>query len=277
MPEIEDQPQSIPTDIEKTQIQDWLSPIPIDLSDLSKDWSYNTLYYLSRMGYSLGTWNLAETHKDFDVCDNLNQQQWSLTDIINNAQYNPPSPIFTISHPKCYCFLRCLPPASFDSIPNDAPGLPLYGSLEEISALKQQLFVNMMSVDVDFLTLPPDDTHYSLNLQKNKYGKTKYSYSINKPVIISQDFKCLLPLGCYRPMFSGYTGLQISDSDFLVKVFIKELFRIVQIPKQFLTYYDNKEFFKKSPKGLYRIKLREFADGSVQYYDSEVDGFIVSE
>jgi hypothetical protein len=194
--------------------------------------------------------------------------------LLNNAQFNPPSPIFTLSHPKCYCFLNCDPPFSPDQIPDDAPGLPLYGKREEIDEMKMGIFPNLQIISVDFLTLPPENTHYgTFGSMKKRYGAVK-SYRISKPVIISQDFKCLLPMGFYRPLFKDLIGLQVEDSDFFATVYIQKLFRTFKFPKQFLSDYESEDFIKNN--GFYRIKVRELPSGNV-YYDSFTQELVVSD
>ncbi len=69
-----------------------------------QDDSLGELSNLLQVGYDTVQWILNETHKIYDICDELNNYTWSLEEFISGLQHN--APIFEKSHPGCKCLLR---------------------------------------------------------------------------------------------------------------------------------------------------------------------------
>ncbi|MCM8781278.1 MAG: hypothetical protein NC908_05085 [Candidatus Omnitrophica bacterium] len=215
-----------------TDIREWLEPYDTRSFDIEADHSYSSLAYLFSLGYQECMWMIAETHSKRDICDDMEGRILSIQDILTNAQHVPPSPIFTLSHPGCNCFLLCSNPSSPDAIPDDAPGLPLYGTLEEIQKYKEKIFPNLLPIAVDRLTFPPVSPHYSYVLS-SKYGS---SWKGNiKPVEVISPCRSFLPLGFVRLLEPGYTGFQLEVQDNIAKVFLVELNRVLLVPLEVLS------------------------------------------
>lgn len=213
-------------------LRPWQLAIPEDYNP-KNDHSYNTFKYLYLLGYRDATWYLAESHDEEDKCDELNTMSFTTDWLLFAAQHNPPSPIYSRSHPDCRCFVRCNPPSSAEEISDNAPGLPLYGTQDQILEFKRKIFANLVPIDVDAQTMAPPEEHYS-NLFSSK---RKYAEEINwkeniTPIRTKSNFRLLLPLGLYRPMVDEYTGIILESNDFISKVYLYDLNRIVYIPTE---------------------------------------------
>ncbi len=222
-------PRPIPSDLHL-----WTLPIPDDYNP-KNDHSYNSLKYLFSLGYRDATWTLAESHEKEDACDDLNGLQFTTDWLLFAAQHDPPSPIYSRSHPDCRCFIACQPPLSYTEIPNDAPGLPIYATEDMIAEYKKRIFSNLFAVAVDAQTLaPPEDQpiySYLFGIKKYAAEDKKYKWIEEiKPIKTTQAFRLVLPVGLYRPMTEEYEGIQVSKLDEMSQVYFPELNRIVQIP-----------------------------------------------
>ena len=216
-----------------SDIREWVNPFPQEFNP-KDDHSYASLVYLKDLGYTTATWHLSEVHPKHDICDDLDGRVMTVDELVNTAQYNPPSPIFTISHPKCRCYVTCEGPTSPHDIPDSAPGLPLYASPEEILNYKEILFQNLVPLNVDSMTLPPTQPHLSQYFStRTKFAEEGWSTDI-QPIAIYKEFSAMLPLGFSRPIYPGDTGFQLSISNLFSYIFLCELNRTIIAPTECL-------------------------------------------
>lgn len=245
-------------------MQQWYAPFA-QLNDYRKDNSYNTLSYLSALGYEVAIWELSEYHPEVDVCDTLNGRQFTINELLLNAQHNPPSPIFTLSHPDCFCFLKCFPPNGPEGIPDTAPGLPIsrmdnvpYHTMDKY---KNKLYKNMFEVYIDsFTLLPPQDKFiaYSSVLKDEKiikYGyKPEYRRKVT-PVALVKDITAFLPLYFRQPLKSSLNGIQVLEGNNFSVVYLNDFNRSFILPSNNLKKFkfsSGKEINSKSlRKGLF--------------------------
>ena len=221
---------SEPIEVPKEFI-DWVPPLPSEYNP-KNDNSYNTFRYLQSLGYTYAYWNISESHPKVDVCDNLLGNTFTIEQLLLSAAFDPPSPIFTLTHPSCRCYLNCTPPATPENIPNTAPGLPIHGVLDEILEYKRLIFNNLQEIPVDSQTLPPTSTKLTALFSSTlKFGilSKKWKKEI-QPIITIRDFSLKLPLGLYRPMIGEYVGFRIERLSKLSKVYFVELNRTVEVP-----------------------------------------------
>lgn len=211
-----------------TDIREWIDPYPIQDYDLHIDHSYSALAYLNSLGYKDCIWNFSETHQKRDICDDLQGRMFSISDVLANSYHVPPSPIFSLSHPGCNCFLLCINPTSPDEIPNTAPGLPIYGDEEEIRKYKQRIFPNLLPIGVDRVTFPPTSTHYSYVKQPARYA-SEWKLSI-QPVATNTLFRAFLPLGFFRIFEPEMKGFLLERSSKFAKVYFYQLQRLFIVP-----------------------------------------------
>jgi len=218
-------------------IRDWVDPFPTDANP-KDDHSYSALEYLKSLGYTECLWSLSEHHPKYDTCDVLDAMMIPIRSIIDNAKYTPPSPIFSISHPGCACYLIVTGPATPDGIPDDAPGLPIHGEPEDLKRYKDMMFPNLLPIDVDSMTFPPATTHYSMLFQaRKKFSAESWEYKI-QPVITAMNFNAMLPLGFFRPTTSGLKGYQLEDDGTFSRVYLSDLNRVIVIPNECLNFVD---------------------------------------
>lgn len=235
-------------------LNQWIAPIPQSF-DFRVDNSYVVLSYLKSLGYNSAIWSLNEYHPEPDVCDHIHGNNFTLDELLLNAQHNPPSPIFTLSHPGCYCFLTCNPPASPQNIPDTAPGLPSYGNQQDLVFYKEQLFSRLVPIQLDSVTmLPPEDDvlRYS-NMDKYnlaRYGTDKQTVvSYIKPVYLNKEIICYLPLNLRRPIIEKLKGCQFKIINNFSFVYFPDLNRNLLIPSKLLESINmeiNKEIDTKS-------------------------------
>jgi hypothetical protein len=197
------------------------------------DNSLEAFKYLAMLGYNDVIWNLAEEHPKYDICDELQGRTFQVRWLIENAQHNPLSPIFTQSHPNCICYASCIGPASPADIPDGAPGIPDFASPDEAMKVKQSIFEGLVPMNVDSMTIPPESVKYSdiINTKK-RYAKEQWKESI-QPIMLNRNFTALLPLGFKRPLTKGLTGFQMEVGEKFIKVFLVKLRRIFRIPTPF--------------------------------------------
>jgi hypothetical protein len=241
----------------------WTLPIPEDYNP-KNDHSYNTFKYLYSLGYRDAIWHLAESHGEYDQCDELNGMSFTTDWLLFASQHNPPSPIYSRSHPDCRCFITCNPPSSPEEIPDDAPGLPLFGTDDQILEFKRKIFANLVPLDVDSQTMAPPEEHLAyLYSSRLKFGKEdKWKENI-VPIKTQKDFRLVLPLGLYRPMIEEYIGIKLEENDEMTKSYIYDLNRIVYIPNEFLTTLNVKE-----------DTSREVKPGEYVYIDNSILGIV---
>lgn len=223
----------IPTDIHL-----WTLPIPDDYN-MKNDHSYNVFKYLDSLGYRDAIWHLAESHPKVDVCDELEGLSFTTDWLLFASQHNPPSPIFSRSHPDCRCYVECHPPSNYQEIPDNAPGLPIYANQDTLDEYKRQIFSNLFVIYVDSQTLaPPQDTlqlpiYSYLYSNRTKFAKESRKWVEDiKPIKTLKTFRLLQPLGIYRPMIDSYEGIQISTSDTISQIFFPLLNRTAQVPTE---------------------------------------------
>lgn len=236
------------------QFNEWVPPTDVTrfVFDYKKDYSLGALLYLKALGYKDATWYLSEAHPKYDVCDERAGNTFNVDFLIEHSyrhssgnnpkgkSYNPPSPIFSISHPGCLCYLVCLPPSNINDIPDNAPGLPIHAKPEELVQYKQLLFNNLKPVVVDSLTLPPLDLHQQLNqLEASVYTNVRRKEAstwldVNNAVEINTNFLSKLPLGFTRPIFKGEIGVEIARHKEHSKVYILQMNRIIMVPTKYL-------------------------------------------
>lgn len=227
-------------------LQQWYAPFS-QIYDYRKDNSYNTLSYLNSLGYRTAIWELSEYHPKVDVCDTLNGRQFTLDQLLLNAQHYPPSPIFTLSHPDCFCFLKCFPPNSAEEIPDTAPGLPISRMDEKarhtMKAYKNKLYKNMFEVYIDsFTMLPPKDNsiaYSSIDKQEQivKYGFKATSIKYPQPVKLNATLQAYLPLYLRQPVRENMLGFQIIIRDNFSVVYLNDYNRLFLLPTKSLNKF----------------------------------------
>lgn len=242
----------------------WILPIPEDYNP-KNDHSYNTFKYLYSLGYRDAIWHLAESHGEYDQCDDLNGMSFTTDWLLFASQHNPPSPIYSRSHPDCRCFVTCNPPSSPEEIPDDAPGLPMFGTDDQILEFKRKIFANLVTLDIDSQTMAPPEEHLAyLYSSRLKFGKEdKWKENI-VPVKTQKDFRLVLPLGLYRPMIEEYVGIKLEENNEMTKSYIYDLNRIVYLPNEFLTTLDVKK----------DSSSREVKPGEYVYIDDSILGIV---
>jgi hypothetical protein len=252
-----------PDEIEKLppQIQPWVAPIPVDY-DPKNDHSYNTFKYLESLGYRDAVWTLAEAHSKPDICDDLQGLSFTTDWLLFTSQHNPPSPIFSRSHPDCRCFVTCTPPSSPEEIPDSAPGLPMHGTPEELLEYKKRIFSNFVTINVDSQTFPPDTTHYSDIFKVQKRYAEEEAIEV-EPVIVKNKLRLLLPFGLYRPVIEPYQGVKVKRKGDICTVYFSSFNREVEIPMQFLEVLTLQQASNASPEDGMFVTLANGALGQI--------------
>jgi hypothetical protein len=241
------------------------------------DASINSLAYLAALGYSVGTWVLGPEHnalgakrpKDLckpvidgiPICDRLNGSGLDLRGLISQAiahanthGYYPPKPLIAQTHPGCRCSLICHAPATPEMIPDNAPGVPVFGTPEELLFHKQRIHKNLKDFQIDRWTILHPDTYSATTPQEGiveedieeftqptTISETKASESTDrykfaewkediKPVKVKEGFIIRSSLGTYRPIPNTYYGLQTEQNGEYCKVFLGDISRIVTVP-----------------------------------------------
>ncbi len=273
-----------PVEVPKEFIE-WIPPLPEDYNP-KNDNSYNTFRYLQSLGYTQATWFVSESHPKIDICDNLVSNTFTLEQLLLSAKYDPPSPIYTLTHPSCRCYLTCTPPTGPETIPDNAPGLPLHGIPDEILEYKKLIFNNLTEMPVDSQTLAPTSTKLTALFSSTiKFGILSRSWKKDiQPVITHTDFSLKLPLGLYRPMLGEYRGFRIQKLNKLSKVYFVELNRVVEVPVFFtkelrLDVSESKKVSRGSfvyidQEDSIGIIYRMFDNGTILCYMPELDSII---
>ncbi len=155
---------------------------------LRNDNSLPVLQYLYSLGYTEGIWYINETHTERDVCDELYGITYNIASLVANANRN--APLFTLSHPGCKCYLLCIPPSSYDQIPDNAPGLPIQSSEEERINMKHILFNNLKQIPVyadSRLAFGLD--YYAASLSRTKLGVTEATKKVTyiQPLLLNTN------------------------------------------------------------------------------------------
>lgn len=252
--------------------REWIPPTDVTryIFDVKKDYSLGALLYLQALGYKEAQWFLSEAHPKYDVCDERAGQTFSIAFLIEHAyrhasgdnpknkSYIPPSPIFSLSHPGCICYLTCLPPMSVDNIPDNAPGLPIHAKPELLTQYKQILFNNLKVIIIDSITMPPLDLHSANQLEasiRDSLRKKEASSweEVRNPVNVNTNFISKLPLGFTRPIFTGYKGVELGRHKEHSKVYLLEMNRIVTIPTKYLSTLE-----MTRSDDIYNIKRGDF-------------------
>lgn len=246
------------------------------------DTSINTFLYLREFGYKNAMWVIGPEHKatrchttewsmGYPICDYLATAQLTLDNIIKYAQefsdthgFYPPKAIIAFSHPGCLCHLICWPPNSPEEIPDSAPGVPTFGSPEEILYYKQQIFPNLKEYPVDrwtvlsplvyaeanqsdaFIVDEADVQRQTPYVNSRKSRKEKPTASLEEerfvyadsawvediqPIRISHSYLFRSSMGPIRPIPSNYIGFQLSVTDNYAIVFLGNLSRTIIAPR----------------------------------------------
>lgn len=249
-------------DVATIPLQQWYAPFN-QILDYSKDNSYNTLSYLNKLGYTHAIWELCESHDVPDICDSLHGRQFTLHELLLNAQHYPPSPMFTLSHPQCFCFLKVFPPAGPEGIPDDAPGLPY--NYQQVTPtgkptlkFKKKLYSKMFEVFIDaFTALPPQDDvlkYSSTNLESfsaSKYAAPKRAiYTHISPVSITKTVNSFQPLHFSRAIEQGVLGCQVKVTNNFSIVYVGSMNRLVVLPSRVLSHFRFKTGEEVNSKNL---------------------------
>lgn len=150
------------------------------------DASYNVFIYLKAFGCTTGTWYVGPEHlKGIDnvnttsrkklkqkcsplidgvpICTSLAANEYNIDDLVAMALgnskkdiYFPPKGIIGNSHPGCTCRVEVYLPDSPQNIPDSAPGLPTYGSPEEMLVYKERIFKKLKKIAVKGFVIPVD-------------------------------------------------------------------------------------------------------------------------
>lgn len=278
---IEEFNQQLPEQGISPQFREWIEPLP-NTYNLKDDNSYNAFIYLKSLGYKDCVWHLNEHHDTVDICDEAVGLTFTLDEILINASHTPPSPIFSVTHPGCKCYLTCIGPQTPKEIPDNAPGLPLYAKPNEIEQFKDTLFTNLVPINIDHMTFPPEKAHYSKFYSKSKYSSS-VSEEIIKPVKILSSFRAILPLGFFRPVNSGGIGFTLEERGDLYKVFLYQLERTAEVPKELCKELvltpsslelSTGEFVSIDSSGTVGILLRMHSDNTYDCYVPEFDSVV---
>ena len=254
-------------------LNDFFSPTPLrpDMMHLSGhfiDASLNVFSYLRAFGYMSGMWLLGIEHSFADdedacrsthgkvvqICSKLNAAEIDIDGLIQNAiarshekGYYPPKPILAMTHPGCNCSVLCWAPQTPDAIPDSAPGIPTFGTVEEKSYYKKQMFPNFQDIYIDRWTALSEgayseglaDSGMSMyNIVRGALAEERYKLAATawedyiKPVKVKEDFIYQNNLGIVRPIPSSYNGITISRANGQVKVYLGDLGREIIIPAE---------------------------------------------
>jgi len=185
--------------------------------DFKNDNSLPCLEYLVSLGYTTGMWLLNEqTHVERDICDDYHGLTLDLRALLSSSQRQ--APIFTQSHPGCKCYILCQPPSSAAEIPDTAPGLPLYGTPEEIQQRKELLYANFFAIPIY-----ADSVLNTSITQTVAHLKTKNRIKVGKASFTDVDWKkfiipVMLPFDIIvsysnflqQPLFEGSVGFLVN-------------------------------------------------------------------
>lgn len=147
------------------------------------DVSFNTLLYLSALGYPYAQWQISWYRGQilYDICDVYNGRYFPLNTLLDDARshaaggstpgnwqahnpYYPPAPIFAQTHPQCRCSLACLRPRSYQEIPDNAPGIPMTSNRRIIVDAKKRLLAALSDEYVNAHTFLDPDKAKQLSL-----------------------------------------------------------------------------------------------------------------
>lgn len=167
--------------------------------------------------------------------------------------YTRQRPIISLTHPSCSCSLLCVAPTDITQIPDTAPGLPLYGTSEEIDSYKEAIldtltdvYVNRWTFLSDTLVNPSRSIITSHMLpERIKTAAENWEEEI-RPIRISRDFVFLSLGKIVRPIPSSYVGFQIEKSKDKIKVYLINTNSIIEIPRELVKYVQLREIPKPS-------------------------------
>ena len=168
--------------------------------------------------------------------------------------YSPPSPIFSLSHPSCSCFLLCLDPLSAREIPDNAPGMPMFADPQVQEEFRQRIWQNIMAlpaagIEVHAYTLPPDPNTsfteevimgnkpddgsqlYASVEDRKKFAEEQWQSNI-KPIITKDNVYMTYPMGITQPIMSGLKGFQIKSNNDLSLVYLVDMNHLVYVPTE---------------------------------------------
>ena len=277
------------------------------------DSSINAFSYLRAMGFTNGMWEIGSEHlscveekgrdccrphKEVDpnqpVCQALWTRGFTLDWLIDNAYsfanqhtFYPPKAIIALSHPNCKCFISCWLPTNAESIPDSAPGLPVFADPEELLYYKEQVLVKMTSVSQDGVSIPVDRwTVLSTEIYGNTIRPEEESLRENyktapidwnkpnasqaylryaratenwiediKPVIIRKGFLYKHALNFIRPIPDTYFGIQIERNDKERRVFLSDMNYIIKVPDRSIEEVKIKSIPSANPEPRNYIKV----------------------
>ena len=168
--------------------------------------------------------------------------------------YSPPSPIFSLSHPSCSCFLLCLDPLSAREIPDNAPGMPMFADPQVQQEFRQRIWDNIMAlpaagIEVHAYTLTPDPNSsfteeiymkedsddgsqlYASIEDRKKFAEEQWKPDI-QPVITKDNVYMTYPMGITQPIMSGLKGFQIKSNNDLSLVYLVDMNHLVYVPTE---------------------------------------------
>lgn len=280
------------------------------------DASINTFAYLKELGYNYGMWMTGPEHSaigekrpqdhcspiidGIPICDRMDASQIDLEDAIINAinhahqhGYYPPKPILAYTHPGCSCSVLCWAPTTPEEIPDSAPGIPIFGTPQEILFYKQHMHSKMQDFQIDRWTVLSPEVYeieaaragifneYSI-IQASSDERRKFAdwKSDVEPVAVSDGFILRSYLGTYRPIPDTYFGVQIDKNDEYCRVYLGDLGRVIIAPVEKIKKINLKsKKFSEINANMYikvddniGIVIKVFSEDKILCFVPELDG-----
>jgi len=223
------------------------------------------------------------------------------------GSYSPPSPIFSLSHPRCACFLLCLDPLNAREIPDNAPGMPLFADPQVQQEYRQRIWDNIMAlpaagIEVHAYTMPPDPNTsfteevimnnkpndgsqlYASNEERKKYAEAQWIKDII-PVVIKDNVYMKYPIGVTQPIMQGLKGFQVKKNNELSLVYLVEMNHLVYVPINHIQYLQFSGYeiptsiergdFVRISEDTYGIIFDIHSDDTVHAYIPEFEEVVV--
>lgn len=229
-------------------VNEWQTPYEYTTGFNPKvDSSIGAIAYLRSLGYNEALWDVHESHDEWDICDELRGEIFTLDEIIDYASVHkivkgyahPPAGIWAHSHPDCRCHLICYPPGTVDEIPDDAPGLPTYAEPELLHDFKFKLSYSFPIVIVTSVTQAPD-YHYLHQgaalqiIERYKQAQKENWVDDIQPIKINKTTMMEIELGLVHPIVQGDIGFQLQKTDNKSKIYSYTYKRIFNIPNKYI-------------------------------------------
>jgi hypothetical protein len=261
-------------------------------NDQHIDSSLTVFEYLKAMGYKRGQWILGpewrsdncHKHKqrllvnystgrryenvDVPICLARSSSTFAIDSILANAadhaaahSYSPAKPIIALSHPGCRCSIYFMKPANYSSIPDNAPGLPMYADKKSLTKFKKELYERLPDIHVNrwsFIAQKDIDAAIPVESKKNFNIKdsnpepegSEYASLMDviiktadevweediRPIKVTQNFMYYQFPGILTPVPQKYIGFQLAKTDKIARIYLTELGHEIIVPIKMLNY-----------------------------------------